>query len=434
MSNFNLQHYFNYSKSNLNILTKNVYVFAVDEKLSDSRSEQCKDGYHSFHILKQFDKAFGENETTHLSHKTLKDEFMRTSRACNIDLAPKILFSQSKSVDQLIRAGCATYLEFQNVSDNFFFSQENQTFVRIPFSKAEIFQNSSLSFKEKRQLVRVIQFCLSGYDKLSNKEISLRQINSTHINERMDVELSESEFKLLCDYKDKPIIQFLEQALGIGKHLQDILLYAIGCFNNNQQADAVQAEQVDTFSFFERIQRYLRSIGYYGDSPMLSCVYGSSEYAQGFSRTGSIFGNVYIVNSEVDISRCNFEQDPNDPSKKTFTSIEYSYNPTPLRPKKGILIGSDYQEWFLKQANIQLDASQVKTTSCVRLTVLTYQPLVQDLSVNIATFVYPPGTFTVAEQGNVTNRHPIRVFQMNSSLMACPRNMFLIMAIMQLDD
>ena len=60
------------------------------------------------------------------------------------------------------------------MSDNFFYSQEYSTFVRIPFSKSEIFQNSNLSFKEKRQLVRVIQFCLSGYDKLSNKEVTSR--------------------------------------------------------------------------------------------------------------------------------------------------------------------------------------------------------------------------------------------------------------------
>ena len=115
------------------------------------------------------------------------------------------------------------------------------------------------------------------------------------------------------------------------------------------------AEQVDTFSFFERIQRYLRSIGYYGDSPMLSCVYGSSEYAQAFSRTGSIFGNVYIVNTEVELTKCNFETDPNDPSKTKFCSIEYNYNNTPLQPKSGILVGSDYQEWFLKEANVQLN-------------------------------------------------------------------------------
>lgn len=75
---------------------------------------------------------------------------------------------------------------------------------------------------------------------------------------------------------------------------------------------------------------------------MLSCVYGSSEYAQAFSRTGSIFGNVYIVNDEVEISRCNFVQDEQEPGKLRFESVEYSYNETPLRPKKGVLVGSDY--------------------------------------------------------------------------------------------
>ena len=95
-------------------------------------------------------------------------------------------------------------------------------------------------------------------------------------------------------------------------------------------------------------------------------------------------------------------------------------------------MGSDYQEWFLKQANLQLDQEKIKKVSCARMTVLTYKPLAEDLSVGVATFVYPPGSFTVGENG-LKNRHPIRVFQLNSSMMACPRNMFLIMAIMQLD-
>jgi len=118
------------------------------------------------------------------------------------------------------------------VSNNYFFSVPSADFLSIPFSKSEIFSNTNLSFKEKRQLVRIIQICLSGYDKLSNKEVTLRQINSTHVNEKLDIELSQSDFTLLCEYKDKPIVEFFE-ALSIEKHLQDILLYAIGCFNNN---------------------------------------------------------------------------------------------------------------------------------------------------------------------------------------------------------
>lgn len=69
------------------------------------------------------------------------------------------------SVNELIRSGVSNYLEFQNVTDNFFYSEGK--FARIPFSKSEVFANTFLSFKEKRQLVKVIEACLVGYDKMS---------------------------------------------------------------------------------------------------------------------------------------------------------------------------------------------------------------------------------------------------------------------------
>ena len=84
---------------------------------------------------------------------------------------------------------------------------------------------------------------------------------------------------------------------------------------------------------------------------------------------------------------------------------------TPLQPRKGILVGSDYQEWFMKEAGVQVDQQRIKKVSCVRMSVLTYRPLCEDLSVSVATFVYPPGSFNVNRDGkSITNRHPIRVF------------------------
>ena len=45
------------------------------------------------------------------------------------------------------------------------------------------------------------------------------------------------------------------------------------------------------------------------------------------------------------------------------------------------------------------------------MTVLAYKPLAEELASGIATFVYPPGSFNVEEDGKTTtNRHPIRVF------------------------
>ncbi len=48
-------------------------------------------------------------------------DFRRFSRNFNIDLQPKVLYSKSLSVEELIRSGCSNYLEFQNVAKNYFY-------------------------------------------------------------------------------------------------------------------------------------------------------------------------------------------------------------------------------------------------------------------------------------------------------------------------
>lgn len=87
-----------------------------------------------------------------------------------------MLYSKSVSVTELIRSGVSNYLEFQNVADNHFWS--GTAFEKIPFSKSEVFANTFLTFKEKRQLVKVIEACLAGYDLLNER--TQAQVNSTH--------------------------------------------------------------------------------------------------------------------------------------------------------------------------------------------------------------------------------------------------------------
>ena len=103
-------------------------------------------------------------------------------------------------------------------------------------------------------------------------------MNSTHVYEK-EIEMTKEEQKLMLETKDQPIRVFLN-AMGIEKRMQDILLYAIGNINEDQMGSVpVRLENITTFQFFERIAKYLRSIGYYGDSPFLLCNYGSSEFA-----------------------------------------------------------------------------------------------------------------------------------------------------------
>ena len=174
--------------------------------------------------------------------------------------------------------------------------------VKIPFSKSEIFVNKVLTFKEKRQLVKVIEYCLFGSDKLkemqeSSKSGKKKPQNSTHVYDK-DTSLSQTEQQDVIDSFDKPIMQLLN-AMSIEKRLGDILLYALGMINDCQTSSDLSSLKAS--DFYRRIAKYLRSIGYYGDSPFLLCNYGSSEYSQAFSRVGSLFGNVYIVNNDVEI-------------------------------------------------------------------------------------------------------------------------------------
>jgi hypothetical protein len=81
-------------------------------------------------------------------------------------------------------------------------------------------------------LVRVIGFCLNGYDLIAGKEITSKLINSTHAYEKLDTTLSKDEILHLVEYKDKPIKEFLEW-LGIETHLQNILYFSIGSFEES---------------------------------------------------------------------------------------------------------------------------------------------------------------------------------------------------------
>lgn len=74
--------------------------------------------FHSFKVLVPFDK------NAHFDIMKSENDFKRYSRQFNIDLAPKLLFSKSVSVDNLIESGVSNYLEFNNVTDNFFYNPD----------------------------------------------------------------------------------------------------------------------------------------------------------------------------------------------------------------------------------------------------------------------------------------------------------------------
>lgn len=92
------------------------------------------------------------------------------------------------------------------------------------------------------------------------------------------------------------------------------------------------------------MSKYLISIGQYGDSPFMMCNYGSSEFAQAFSRIGSLHRNVYIVTRELTFDNVLIEENK-------IKEIAINYNDTPIKvPENAMVISS---AGYLERLNCQ---------------------------------------------------------------------------------
>lgn len=150
----------------------------------------------------------------------------KISRNFSIDLIPKVIFSKSKSVDLLLKSGTSIYIEFHNISNNFI--NLDGDFLKIPFSKSEVFMNKHLSLKDKRNLVKILNLCLHFNDHFSQEEV-VKDVNSLHVYDQ-ETHVTEEEEKEYKEYKDKPIAEYLTYK-GVDTRLSYILLYALGNLN-----------------------------------------------------------------------------------------------------------------------------------------------------------------------------------------------------------
>lgn len=273
--------------------------------------------------------------------------------------------------------------------------------------------------------------------------------NSTHVYDK-DIKLTEKQLKQMQDNRNRPVVELFKE-MQIEGRLQSILLYALGMINEKQEAgggaetagpDDVSVRSID---FFRRIAKYLRSIGYYGDSPFMMANYGSSEYSQAFSRVGSLFRNVYIVNDDLemqDLETSKEEANSSEEARPLLSSVEMNYNNTPIKlPAAGGVIASIHFLPILErllQAPGTLPSANapaaMKTRRCLRATIITKRPLLVSKEAveagrsygSLATFTIPPCPSTL---GNV---HPVRAYQQTHHIEAAPMGTYLVMLSMAL--
>ncbi|XP_075235250.1 rab escort protein [Lycorma delicatula] len=190
-------------------------------------------------------------ESKHWSQNKLKTSY----RKFNLDLAPKLLFARSAFVELLISSNIARYAEFRSVTR--VLTYLDNRLEPVPCSRADVFATKHVSVVEKRMLMKLLTLCIE---------------NPPDAN---------TEF---TGFEDKPFVEYLNSK-KLTPNLQHYVLYAI----------AMASEKTPCMEGVARTQKFLNSLGRYGNTPFLWPMYGSGELPQCFCRLCAVFGGVYYL-------------------------------------------------------------------------------------------------------------------------------------------
>ncbi|GIX75544.1 rab proteins geranylgeranyltransferase component A 2 [Caerostris extrusa] len=185
--------------------------------------------------------------------------FMENRRKFNIDLAPKIMFSRGSLVELLITSNIARYAEFQCITRILVYT--NGHIEQVPCSRADVFSTENVNLVEKRMLMKFMNFC-SKFEEQSADFVG---------------------------YEDKPFVEFLKSQ-KLTSNIQHYIIHAI----------AMVDESCSTLQGLKATQKFLLSLGRYGNSPFLCTCYGSAELPQCFCRLCAVYEGMYYLKRQVD--------------------------------------------------------------------------------------------------------------------------------------
>mmetsp|Transcript_36963 Transcript_36963/g.96835 ORF Transcript_36963/g.96835 Transcript_36963/m.96835 type:complete len:674 (-) Transcript_36963:2727-4748(-) len=187
-------------------------------------------------------------------------------RRYSIDLLPKACLSRGALIDLLISSNIGRYLEFKAVSETFIRMADGNR--EVPCSKQTLLLNRSVSPKEKRLLMKFLQFCTKA-----------------------DAPAPEDEAAAAApEVPDTAVLGYLKEEWKFSDDLAKYIMYAIG--NVEPQTSAREA--------LGNVRQFFSSIGQYGKTPFIYPMYGTGEVPQAFCRLCAVFGGTYMLRQGID--------------------------------------------------------------------------------------------------------------------------------------
>ncbi|KAF9400669.1 hypothetical protein BGZ76_007672, partial [Entomortierella beljakovae] len=143
-------------------------IKAIEEHIiaATNSSEHSKERKEAIRILASWASGATSSVTTRnfqtvsLSQIQLLEEFLKETRKYNFDLSPKLLYSRGPLTNLLISSGIGKYLEFKLLERTAVYESLTDKVEMMPTSKEDVFVSKALSLKEKRLLMKFLQFAV----------------------------------------------------------------------------------------------------------------------------------------------------------------------------------------------------------------------------------------------------------------------------------
>jgi RAB protein geranylgeranyltransferase component A len=92
-------------------------------------------------------------------------EMENYSKRYNIDLHPKLIFSESDTCRKMILANIDKYMDFSVLYGISLFDPLTSRLIKIPTNKSDIFKHKNFSTQEKREIFHLLKVCTSIYER-----------------------------------------------------------------------------------------------------------------------------------------------------------------------------------------------------------------------------------------------------------------------------
>lgn len=209
--------------------------------------------------------------------------------------APRNAHAAGAMVRALARSQAGRHTEFQ-LNDAVLCLGEDGKFVKVPFSRADVFTSAAMPAADKRALMRALAPLARGSrGALGGEDGAGPQCQPAAPTQAPDASVRGDDSSSSSPVSAAAFREHAERAYGMRRTLADALTYAVALAPH---AGVPPPNAPDCHSL---ARRFLHSSGAFGEgtSPLLVPLYGSAEVAMALSRMAAVKGAIQVLRRGV---------------------------------------------------------------------------------------------------------------------------------------